>query len=155
MSLLELFDDVIKYAFIEDRLLEALRMKSWRVVKMSNLEYYIANINPQYKKKNAKKPIQLHLTNPMSLHSQRKPSGGWISLIAYSTYKIIHEKYDGLLSGHDNVNVICKFPPRRVSPYVHALFSHQEFYLRHLTPFLRKVSQHDDMLIWEKKWKKL
>ena len=47
-------------------------------------------------------------------------------LIAFSMYKVIHEKYDDLLDGHDNVNAILKFSPIRVSTYVRALFSHRE-----------------------------
>ena len=42
---LELSGNAIKYVIIEDRLLEALRMK-WQDAKMSKLEYHIANINP-------------------------------------------------------------------------------------------------------------
>ena len=34
------------YVTIEDRLLEALRMK-WQYAKMSKIEYYIENIMPQ------------------------------------------------------------------------------------------------------------
>ena len=44
----------------------------------------------------------------------RKSSGGWISFITHSTYKGICEKYDDFLDRHDHVNVILKFPPRRV-----------------------------------------
>ena len=39
--------DAMKDMVIEDRLLEALRIK-WKDAKMSKLEYYITNINTQY-----------------------------------------------------------------------------------------------------------
>ena len=45
-------------------------------------------------------------------------------LVAYRTYKFICEKYDDLLDGHDNSYEIPKSPPRRVSTYVRAFFSH-------------------------------
>ena len=136
MSLSELSGDVIEYVFIEDRLLEALRMKWWWDAKMSNLEYYIANINPQSpiqgkKRQNLSNCISL---TPWAFTLKENPMEDEYHLIACSTYKAIHEKYDGLLSVHDNVNVICKFPLRRVSTYVHASFSHQEFLLKSRNP---------------------
>ena len=51
-------------------------------------------------------------------------------LITCSTYKVICENYDNLLNRHDNVDVILKYPPRRVSAYECALFSHREFLLQ-------------------------
>ena len=45
-DLLKLLGDVMKYLIIEDRKLDSVRMKL-QDVKMSNLEYYIANVNPQ------------------------------------------------------------------------------------------------------------
>ena len=51
-------------------------------------------------------------------------------LISCSMYKVIHEKYDDLLDEHDNVNVILKCPPRRVSTYVWELFSRREILLQ-------------------------
>ena len=53
-----------------------------------------------------------------------------------------------LLDGNDNVNVILKCPPRRVSTYLHALFSHREVLLQHCTPLHRKSYIQDDMVIW-------
>ena len=53
-------------------------------------------------------------------------------------YKVIREKYGDLLDGHDNVSAILQCPPRRVSTYVHALFSHRDFYYKVVTPILRK-----------------
>ena len=46
-------------------------------------------------------------------------------------------KYDDLLDGgHDDVSVILKCPPRRVSIYVHALSLHREFLLQSRNPLL-------------------
>ena len=42
-------------------------------------------------------------------------------LIACSTYKVIHEKYDELLDGHGELSMILKFPQRRMSTYMCAL----------------------------------
>ena len=44
-------------------------------------------------------------------------------LIPCSAYKVIHEKYDDLLDGHDNAIVLLKCLPRSVNTYVHVLFS--------------------------------
>ena len=49
-DLMEFSNDVIKYVIIEDKLIEALRIKC-QDAKMSILEYYIANSNPPYKVK--------------------------------------------------------------------------------------------------------
>ena len=38
----------------------------------------------------------------------------WRLLIACSMYKVIHEKYDDLLDGHDNVSVILL--PQNINP---------------------------------------
>ena len=46
-DLLELLDDAMHYVMIEERLMESLRMK-WEDAKRTKLEYYIANINPEY-----------------------------------------------------------------------------------------------------------
>ena len=68
-------------------------------------------------------------------------------LITCTTYKVIHEKYYDLLDRYDDVSVIPKCPPRRVSMYmcavsmyIGALFSHREFYYRVVTTLLRKES---------------
>ena len=65
-DILELLGDIMKYVIIEDRLLEAPRMK-WQDAKISKLECYIANIDPQcwpqYKEKMSER-IQLHLPTP-------------------------------------------------------------------------------------------
>ena len=45
-------------------------------------------------------------------------------LIACSEYCVIREKNDDLLNRHDNVSGILKFPLRRVTTFVHTLFSH-------------------------------
>ena len=52
---------------------------------------------------------------------QWETSGGWISLLGYTTCNINHEKYDHLLDIHDNISFIFKFPPRTVSTNVFAL----------------------------------
>ena len=68
-DLLALSGNATKYVINENRLLEALRMK-WQYAKMSNLEYNIPNINPQYwfqYKVKMSKHIQSHLTTHMSL----------------------------------------------------------------------------------------
>ena len=44
-DLLDRLGDAMKYVIIEDRLLEARRMK-WQDGKMLHLRYYIANVNP-------------------------------------------------------------------------------------------------------------
>ena len=45
-------------------------------------------------------------------------------LITSSAYKVICEKFDDLLDGHDNMNAIFKCPPRSASTSVCTLFSH-------------------------------
>ena len=51
-------------------------------------------------------------------------------LITCSAYKVIREKCDNLLDMHDNVNVMLKGQPRRMSTCVCvcALFSNREFF---------------------------
>ena len=44
-KLLELVGKAMTYVIIEDSLLEELRMK-WEDAKLSELEYYIANVGP-------------------------------------------------------------------------------------------------------------
>ena len=39
-------------------------------------------------------------------------------LLTCSAYKIIHNKYDGLFDGNDNLSLILKSQQRRVSVYV-------------------------------------
>ena len=67
--MIELPSDAMKYVIIEGRLLDALRMQ-WQDAKMSKLEYYIANSNPQcwlqYKEK-LSECIQSRLITPMNL----------------------------------------------------------------------------------------
>ena len=46
-DLSELAGDAMKYLTISGRLLQATRMKT-QDAKISKLEYYIANVNPQY-----------------------------------------------------------------------------------------------------------
>ena len=46
-DLLEIPGDAMKYVIIEDRLLEALRMK-WQDTNMSKMKYNIANANHQW-----------------------------------------------------------------------------------------------------------
>mgnify|MGYP000217464908 CR=1 FL=1 len=43
---ISILNNVMKYIIIDDRLLVTIRMKV-QDAKMSNLEYYIANVNPQ------------------------------------------------------------------------------------------------------------
>ena len=42
-------------------------------------------------------------------------------ILAFSEYKVIWKKYNNLLDGNDNLNIIFKSQPRRVSTYVHEL----------------------------------
>ena len=42
----ELSTDAMQYVVIEERSIEPLR-KKWKASKMTNLEYYIANISPE------------------------------------------------------------------------------------------------------------
>ena len=46
-DLLELSGDIMLYVMIEERLVESLRM-TWEDVKRTKLEYYIANVNPEF-----------------------------------------------------------------------------------------------------------
>ena len=65
-DLMELSSDSMKYMIVDDRLLGTLVTK-WKDAKVSKLEYYIANSNPQccpqYKVKMCEH-IQLHLLLP-------------------------------------------------------------------------------------------
>ena len=45
-------------------------------------------------------------------------------LLVCSIDNVIREKYDDLIGTHDNVSGILKFPLRRVTTFVHTLFSH-------------------------------
>ena len=58
---------------------------------------------------------------------QWKSSEGWI-------LQVIHEKNDGLLDENDNVIVILKCLPRRMTKFMHSLFSHREFLLDSSNP---------------------
>ena len=51
-----------------------------------------------------------------------------------------------MLDGHDNVCAILKSPPRRVSTYVCALFSHRKCLV--VTPFLGKSHIQKYLFIW-------
>ena len=70
-DVLELSGDAMMYVVIDDRLLGTLVMK-WQDAKVSKLEYYIENTNPQccpqHKVKMLER-IQLNLTTPMRLLS--------------------------------------------------------------------------------------
>ena len=61
---------------------------------------------------------------------QCKPSGGWISLLACSTYNVNHEKFDNLLDGHDNLASchaqICTKKGEQI--YVYVIFYIESFY---------------------------
>ena len=52
-----------------------------------------------------------------------KHCGGWISIIACSTYEEFHEKYDYLWDGNDDVGNIFKCQPRSVSTLVCIVFT--------------------------------
>ena len=45
-------------------------------------------------------------------------------------YSAIHSRYVDILSGSDNLSAILKTPPRRLSLYVYALFTHRDFVLQ-------------------------
>ena len=47
-------------------------------------------------------------------------------LITWSEYKVIRKKYDNLLDDYDDVTIILKSPPKRVTTYLCALF-HRAF----------------------------
>ena len=51
-------------------------------------------------------------------------------LFTCSTYSAIHESYDDILSGGDDLSVTLKRTPRRLSSYVYALFTHRDFVLQ-------------------------
>ena len=59
--------DAMKYVIFKAILIEALR-KKWQDTKMSKLEYYITNANPQYR---IKMRERIHRTTPMILGSRR------------------------------------------------------------------------------------
>ena len=59
--------------------------------------------------------------------------------------KVIHQKYNELIDGHDNVSAILNFPPRSVSTYMCALF--------HPKPLLRWSHIQSDMFTWSHKSK--
>ena len=47
----------------------------------------------------------------------------------YSTYNAIRSRCVDILRGSDNLSAILKTPPRRLSSYVYALFTHRDFVL--------------------------
>ena len=51
-------------------------------------------------------------------------------LFTCSTYSAIHSRYADVLRGSDNLSAILKTPPRRLSSYVYALFTHRDFVLQ-------------------------
>ena len=51
-------------------------------------------------------------------------------LFTRSIYSAIHSRYVDILRGSDNVSTILKTPPRRLSSYVYALFTHKDFVLQ-------------------------
>ena len=53
-----------------------------------------------------------------------------MQLVHSSTYNVIHEKYDDLLDGHDNLSVIFKCSPRRVSTLCKQYFHIESFYCK-------------------------
>ena len=51
-------------------------------------------------------------------------------LFTCSTYSAIRSRYVDILRGNDNLSAILKTPPRRLSSYVYALFTHRDFVLQ-------------------------
>ena len=51
-------------------------------------------------------------------------------LFTCSTYSAIRSRYVDILRGSDNLSAILKTPPRRLSSYVYALFTHRDFVLQ-------------------------
>ena len=50
------------------------------------------------------------------------------------TYSAIRSRYANILRGSDNLSAILKTPPRRLSSYVYALFTHRDFVLQCTNP---------------------
>ena len=57
---------------------------------------------------------------------------------SHPTYSAIRSRYADILRGSDNLSVILKKPPRRLSSYVYALLTHRDFMLNVWIPLLRK-----------------
>ena len=121
---------------------------------------------------------QLHLTTTMSIgfwrsltllracshklgveeaswHNHRNMKMWNAKLVENESFILTCSAYsDDLLDGHDNLSVMFKSPPRQLSTYAHALFSHREFLLRVVTLFLRRSHIQDDVFIWSHKSKR-
>ena len=60
-------------------------------------------------------------------------------LFICSTYNVIQERFDDILRRCDNLSIILKAPPRKLSTYVHTLtLTQRVFYPRYGYPFLRR-----------------
>ena len=122
-DLLELLGDVMHYVMIEERLVEYKRMK-WEDAKRKKLEYYIANVNHEHH------GIKMYEFATCKVHcNEGMVEDGYHLLFTCSTYNAIHSRYDDILRESDNLSVILKTPPRRLSSYVYALFMHRDFVL--------------------------
>ena len=51
-------------------------------------------------------------------------------LLTCLTYNAIVQRYDDILRWSENLSAILKTPPRRLSSYVYALFTHRDFVLQ-------------------------
>ena len=51
-------------------------------------------------------------------------------LFTCSAYSAIHESYDDILRGGDDLSITLKRTPRRLNAYVYALFTHQDLVLQ-------------------------
>ena len=76
---------------------------------------------------------------------QWKPSGGWISLLACSAYKLIREKYNDLLKQHD-MYVADSHVHQEGWPHIVHYFHVESLYCI-VTPLVRSRRQND-MFIW-------
>ena len=70
-------------------------------------------------------------------------------LFTCSAYSAIRSRYDDILRGSDNLSVILKTPPRRLSSYVYVLkFTHRDFVLQFvITPFQEGDTYQEHMYI--------
>ena len=67
-------------------------------------------------------------------------------LFTCSAYSAIRSRYVDILKGSDNLSVILKTPPRRLSSYAYALFTHRDFVLQCMnTSFQEGDTYHEQM----------
>ena len=62
-------------------------------------------------------------------------------LFTCSAYSAVCESYDDILRGGDDLHVTLKRIPRRLSSYVDALITHQDFWLQRMNiPLIPRVN---------------